>query len=685
MRDFKIPTDANSPVTDVVILVRVCNAFSEGDFSVNIFVDPWYLVNGGLLEFAKDWLFTAFLDEDGPNHIKDGQQIAPTFLPWALSATTGVLQTGSTVLHSTGRRELYRYNPLEPGYMRLLYLFPGATGEPLQTILNHIPCSSAGTYRALSYVWGTDQRTEELITPDGVIPITLSLSNALRGLRQETEAIMLWADAVCINQADNTEKCQQIRMLPQIFQASASMYAFLGGGEEAEAALEMLMQVRSKAVLEEQERAKEDVDPYDWPSGLPPVPRSWEGGRIPPLRHHIWDSVKALFALPYFRRVWIIQEVVAAQGVKVVCGKWLIDWNDLHLALETVDREVQISDEDFSQLRSNWEPFLSLAAQREWEARQYRWNLMILLEHFRYAQSTLTRDRLFALVGLASDGNEDDFEPDYDSSLEQVMLKFARVFVRQGQGMQLLYRAGLNAQSDRFPSWVPDWFTERPVGLHDSADTGVTFSACGPQTASVECGPEEDELSVEGHEMDAIEKISTASNVEQEWELYFEEMDEMIGSATLTSAMGSREDLKWKVPVASAKFPRAAGSGAMDMKKSYGAFRSYIKGSGKTEVGSHIAGHSKNAWMNYSACLKETLEGWRFVVTTRGYVGIVPNLAEIGDIVAVMKGGCVPLLLRRSATRLGALRLVGECYIHGVMKGQGIWLPGVAEKTFRLH
>jgi hypothetical protein len=123
----------------------------------------------------------------------------------------------------------------------------------------------------------------------------------------------------------------------------------------------------------------------------------------------------------------------------------------------------------------------------------------------------------------------------------------------------------------------------------------------------------------------------------------------------------------------------------MDIKKSYTAFRSYIKGSGKTEVGSHIAGHSKNAWANYSACLKETLEGWRFVVTTRGYVGIVPNLAKIGDIVAVMKGGCVPLLLQRSATRPGALRLVGECYIHGVMNGQGIWLPGVAEKTFRLH
>jgi Heterokaryon incompatibility protein (HET) len=685
MRKFKLPTDANSPITDVVVLVRISNAFSEDDFSVNVFVDPWYLVNDGFLEFGKDWLFTVALDEGGPDHIEDGKQTPTIFLPWASSATTGVIQSGPTVLHSTGRRELYRYNALKQDHLRLLYLFPGAKGEPLQAILSHIPSNSAGTYRAISYVWGTDQRTKELITPDGVIPITFSLSETLQSLRQENEAIMLWADAVCINQADNKEKSHQIRMLPRIFQGSVSTYAFLDGGEEAEAALEMLMQVRSKAVLEERERTGEDIDSDDWPSDLPVIPRSWEGGRIPPLDHSIWVSVRALFALPYFRRIWVIQEVVAAPGVKVVCGKLLIDWNDLHLALETVDREVQTYDQDFSQMRSDWEPFLSLATLREWEARQYRWNLMMLLEHFRYAESTLCRDRLFALVGLASDGDVDDFEPDYDSSLDQVILKFAHVFVRHGQGMQLLYRAGLNAQSDRFPSWIPDWFTKRPVGIHASADTGVTFSACGPQVASIDYGPGADELSIKGHEMDVVERISFASNVEQEWEKYFEEVDEMIDSSVLTSVMGSPEELKWKVPIASAKFPRAAGSGAMDMMKSYGAFRSYIKGSGKIEAGNHVTGYFKNAWKNYLACLKGTLEEWRFVVTRRGYVGIVPNLAQVGDVVTIMKGGCVPFLLRESSTRSGALRLVGECYIHGIMKGESIWLPGVVEKTFRLH
>jgi hypothetical protein len=432
-------------------------------------------------------------------------------------------------------------------------------------VINQIPYSSAGTYVTLSYVWGTDQRSEELITPDGALSIMPSLSKALRGLRQKNEAIMIWADAICINQADNEEKAQQIQLLSRIFQASKFTYAFIDAGEEADAALEMLMRVRSRAIREERKWAQEDFDEVHEDDEVDECDRSsssalWESNRIPPLHDPVWASVRAMFENPYFRRVWVIQEVIAARGVKVVLGKWLFDWNDLHLALETVDSEVQISDEDFSELRASWEPFLLLAALREWEARQHRWCLIMLLEHFRYAQSTLSRDRLFALVGLASDGNETDFEPDYNSTFEEIVLKFAQVFVRQGRGMQLLYRAGIDAQSqsDRIPSWIPNWNVKRPTGLHDSSDTGVTFSACGPQNASIEYGPGADELSVMGYEMDEVEEISTTSNLEQEWEEYFEEIDEMIDSSNLSNSMGPREELKWKVPVASAKFPRAA-------------------------------------------------------------------------------------------------------------------------------
>jgi hypothetical protein len=94
----------------------------------------------------------------------------------------------------------------------------------------------------------------------------------------------------------------------------------------------------------------------DWPEDLPRVPASWKHRSIPDLDAAVWSSVGALFRLPWFRRVWIIQEIVGAPHVKIVCGKWIIDWNDLHLAMEIIDREVQMSDDDFSHLKSSWEP-----------------------------------------------------------------------------------------------------------------------------------------------------------------------------------------------------------------------------------------------------------------------------------------------------------------------------------------
>ena len=66
-------------------------------------------------------------------------------------------------------------------------------------------------------------------------------------------------------------------------------------------------------------------------------------------------------------------------------------------------------------------------------------------------------------------------------------------------------------------------------------------------------------------------------------------------------------------------------------------------------------------------------------------MGVVPGGSQVGDGIVVVKGGCVPFIVRESEEREGRRRLVGECYVHGVMKGEGIWLPGVGERIFCFH
>jgi hypothetical protein len=58
----------------------------------------------------------------------------------------------------------------------------------------------------------------------------------------------------------------------------------------------------------------------------------------------------------------------------------------------------------------------------------------------------------------------------------------------------------------------------------------------------------------------------------------------------------------------------------------------------------------------------------RFAGTDQGFAGWVPQDARAGDVVAVLYGSRVPFVLRRVED--GKYRLVGECYIHGLMAGE---------------
>ena len=737
MRRFTLRDQDKGPKINVALLFKLSDVYSPDSLTVDLIVDPWRLVHSHDLILEEDWLLTGRLLENNSDTTRKKRRLHAPVARWA---TPTVSESHPSHSISLQEKDTYTYRALQPGDIRLVHLVPGETKDPLQCIIIHVPSKSAPSYRALSYVWGTCLRTHELMTPDGVLPITLSLDKALRGMRTGKQPITLWVDAICIDQGNHKEKKKQIRLLSRIFQNATCTYAFIDGGEGSDAALEMLMQVRLKSACKERSEHRQSTrinnyhsnrtnkkhkrksadtaisddtdspnasDEEDWPDNVPRVPKSWGDRCIPPLDDGIWASVEALFTLAWFRRVWIIQEVVAAHNVEMVCGKWTIDWTSLHQAMDIVDHQIQLDDGDTTRLRSSWQPFLSLAAQREWEARNHRWALIMLLEHFRCAESTLTRDRLFAMLGLASDGDEVEFEPDYESPLETILLRYAHVFVHQERGMQLLYRAGLNNQSHRFPSWLPDWTTSRPTGLNDPSEGGTKFAASGPQQPMITHEINSDELLVEGYRVDLVESISATSNEEVNLAEYLKEVDIMIDSAVLTRVRDPPEELKWKVPIAGALYPKEAASSDIDLRSSYQALRGYHKileeensiNKGKKQpvedtnpaivygmaIGKMSANPYRNQGANYLTALKDTLHGWKFVVTKQGYVGTVPNLTEVGDTVAILKGGCVPFILRNSVTRPGAFRLVGECYVHGMMNGEALSLPAVVEHTFRLH
>ncbi|GAB1315622.1 hypothetical protein MFIFM68171_05832 [Madurella fahalii] len=434
-----------------------------------------------------------------------------------------------------------------------------------------------------------------------------------------------------------------------------------------DSAIKMLAQVRASARPQEL-RTKRDFGSESESS----EDEDW-APEEPELTDSVWSCIEALFSCQWFQRAWILQETVASADLLVVCGHSLVSWSGLQIAVEIVHREAQASEhETMIRIRAKLEPFMALAAQREWEARQHRWALISLLEQFRHLESTLRRDRFFALLGLASDANDPEFEPDYNSPLEAIVLRYARAFVRQRRGMQLLYRAGLNAHSHRFPSWVPDWTEPRPDCLYESDQRAALFDACRSQEAQIRGSEDTDELHLGGYVVGIIARVSAASNTEAEWKEYLTEVDAMIDEASLAVVSDNREHLKWKVPIAGVEYPKFTTLGAVGLKPSYGALKEFLNmdantsnrsAGGSSPLAAHTAylaradaGSLRKQSASYTSVLKDIVAGWRFVVTENG--------------------------VRRGR---GLLDLLGSAMSMGFMHGEGLALDDVTELEFCLH
>lgn len=79
---------------------------------------------------------------------------------------------------------------------------------------------------------------------------------------------------------------------------------------------------------------------------------------------------------------------------------------------------------------------------------------------------------------------------------------------------------------------------------------------------------------------------------------------------------------------------------------------------------------------NYHAALARveyTLWSRRVITTEKGYIGKASRPVERGDVVVVLWGCSVPLLLRNcfvNGQGKNVYRIVGECYIQGIMDGE---------------
>jgi hypothetical protein len=149
-----------------------------------------------------------------------------------------------------GRESLYRPLDADNAEIRVITVQPSKDrSSAIHCILQTISirdCRSTVPYDAISYFWGSTATTENIIVHDKPpvdehhyrcfeVPVTPALTGALREFRAKAtrseKPLVLWTDAVCINQRDVAERSQQVLTMRKVFEAATSVLAWLGEGD----------------------------------------------------------------------------------------------------------------------------------------------------------------------------------------------------------------------------------------------------------------------------------------------------------------------------------------------------------------------------------------------------------------------------------------------------------------------
>ncbi|KAH7235451.1 hypothetical protein BKA59DRAFT_444431 [Fusarium tricinctum] len=283
----------------------------------------------------------------------------------------------------------YQYTQLPAGRIRILRLQPHQDKQSaIQCQLSDLELrDSEGLclYEALSYVWGSPNKPHSIEIEGCSLSVGANLYAALLRLRHTSLERILWVDAICIDQTNITEKEQQIQLMAEIYAKARSVIIWLGeataaGSEEA------LEEIRVAAA-----NASNGVE-ISMPEEEP---------------------ILEILKLPWFKRVWVLQEVAAARHVLVKFGRVEIDGYAFCTGLDALELSYH-GDLDLQLLIRSVLYLIRGAVfrPRQIAEKSVRFSLGIcplseLVEMYRNRQATERHDKVYALFGMCSDDLDD--------------------------------------------------------------------------------------------------------------------------------------------------------------------------------------------------------------------------------------------------------------------------------------
>ncbi|KAI0552388.1 heterokaryon incompatibility protein-domain-containing protein [Xylaria curta] len=563
-------------------------------------------------------------------------------------------------------------------------------------------------YVALSYTWGNLINKSPIYLDDKVVMVTENLSIALQHLERTGSTLSIWIDALCINQTDDVEKSQQVRMMPQIYSQSLEVLVWLGPSHcDSDAALKTLRDIGTETMFDcvVQGQTDEQARHFDWTkfeneTYLDNLCAKWSRAEIA-----TWNfaAIGQIFLRPWFRRVWVLQEA-AANNVTFLCGHERVSKIGLYLGslvIVALANGLGASYETVGDNHPFWETlsganFISRRTMRLVTSQRTHFRLQdLLLEtsanlgEWTY-EATDPRDRVFALLGLSSDGSLLDISCDYDRPCRAIYTEVAEKILTQSNSLDILYAISGPKNVMYLPSWVPDWTVSNPASfglrqLHRFCASGY-FSSSQPSFSSDTFGNRL--LTLGGCIFDTVHTIMTM-RWDPQWDTEFYRHPDAVqfiqtlrsfgtNHPTAYNSEAARMEALWRTPLADCDAffgpsQTARPSASARMKASFDAFMEVNALDEKARVA---------ASKPYLHVMGLQSRQRQIFISSQGYFGLGQDSMTTGDIVCLLFGGDSPFILRPS--RFG-YRLVGEAYVHGIMHGEYLAANNPPAEEFVLY
>ena len=578
----------------------------------------------------------------------------------------------------------YKYTPLDSQsqQIRLMSLASGMFDDNIYVSLRTVALTQDNPpeYEALSYTWGsTENRPDVSVVPDigtdgiwkplaalnmelsGRLAVTQNLAQALRYLRQPAQPRTLWIDAICINQEDVKERGQQVERMGDVYRSARQVLVWLGpNSHDSALAIETLNSLGRSIEVDWDTISIQPKDFADTDLTMWNVPLPYD--------ENTWRSINNFLRRSWFKRLWIWQEVLLARKAGMHCGCDNIDWHTFCQAIFCIASKLEQNWQVWKRLGLTDLPMRMQGLPRL--ARPFSRNIAISerLDMLETRECLDPRDKMNALLHLLAPSDRAVMpKPDYTQSAYLIFQKVILGFMKYRGELDLLTFCEWDGESLRKPSWVPDWSRPRTVSRLLDPRAGL-----GSQAKALYMG--EGLLKVMGKRTAEISVVNRRTLQNDE--------DPRLDPTPIQVARWIRTvSIDFDI-----NLPYITGGSTIDafsctlfqyFAETFEPAVSFLPSENEClqfvrdvlrdlfeeiETGSFMPSR-----------LFATMNGRLLFISKEGHIGLVPDVAVEGDMVCVILGCDSPLLLRPLPN--GNYRVIGECYIHGLMNGEALLGP----------